>query len=160
MGAGGASGAGMAWLSFALMTVACWGVYGVLLHSGQVSMQDPVNGRYKAFLFVGVAYFVTAVLAPLAILKIVNGATWQYPVRGMGLSLLAGTVGAAGAFCVLLAFRRQGLSRRRHVDRFRRSSDRQRDHCVHGPSAGGRAGEREMAVRFSGSHWRPWGAPW
>lgn len=107
MGAGGASGAGMAWLSFALMTVACWGVYGVLLHSGQMSMQDPVNGRYKAFLFVGIAYFITAVLAPLAILMM-NGATWQYPVKGMGFSLLAGTVGAAGAFCVLLAFGAKG----------------------------------------------------
>jgi hypothetical protein len=97
----------MAWLTFALMTVACWGVYGVLLHSGQMSMQDPANGRYKAFLFVGIAYFITAVLAPLAIL-VMNGATWEYPVRGMGFSLLAGIVGAAGAFCVLLAFGAKG----------------------------------------------------
>ena len=107
MGAGGATGAGMAWLTFALMTVACWGIYGVLLHSGQMSMQDPVNGRYKAFLFVGIAYFITAVLAPLAIL-VINGATWEYPVRGMSFSLLAGIVGAAGAFCVLLAFGAKG----------------------------------------------------
>jgi hypothetical protein len=97
----------MAWLSFSLMTVACWGLYGVLLHSGQMSMQDPVNGRYKAFLFVGIAYFITAVLAPLVILKL-NGATWEYPVRGMTFSLLAGIVGAAGAFCVLLAFGAKG----------------------------------------------------
>ena len=64
---------GVAWLIFSLMTVTSWGVYGVLLHSGQVGMSDPINGRYKAFLFVGIAYFFTAVLAPLAVLAL-NGA--------------------------------------------------------------------------------------
>jgi hypothetical protein len=66
-------------------------------------MGDPVNGRYKAFLFVGVAYFLVAVLAPLAVLKM-NGATWSFPARGLWWSLVAGTVGAIGAFGVLLAF--------------------------------------------------------
>ena len=103
MAGGSAPSAGMAWVTFALMTVATWGVYGIFLHTGQVSMADPANGRYKAFLFVGVAYFVTAVLAPLLLLT-ARGATWQFPLRGLGWSLLAGTVGAIGAFCVLLAF--------------------------------------------------------
>ena len=58
---------GLTWLAFAFLTVVSWGVYGVFLHTGQVAMQDPVNGRYKAFLFVGIAYFLTAVLAPLAV---------------------------------------------------------------------------------------------
>jgi hypothetical protein len=70
-------------------------------------MGDPVNGRYKAFLFVGLAYFLTAVLAPLALL-VVKGAAWTFPVKGMAWSLLAGTVGAIGAFCVLLAFGAKG----------------------------------------------------
>ena len=60
--------AGMTWLAFALMTVVSWGLYGVFLHSGQAGMADPALGRYKAFLFVGIAYFLTAVLAPLAML--------------------------------------------------------------------------------------------
>ncbi len=102
-----ATGPGMTWLIFALMTVASWGVYGLLLHTGQTSMADPVNGRYKAFLFVGIAYFLTAVLAPLAVL-VLNGATWTYPLRGMTWSLLAGIAGAVGAFCVLLAFGAKG----------------------------------------------------
>jgi hypothetical protein len=97
----------MTWLAFALMTVASWGVYGVFLHTGQTAMADPINGRYKAFLFVGLAYFLTAVLAPLAVL-LLNGAGWQMPVKGMGWSLLAGIVGAIGAFCVLLAFGARG----------------------------------------------------
>jgi hypothetical protein len=98
---------GMTWLAFALMTVVSWGVYGVFLHNGQLSMGDPVNGRYKAFLFVGIAYFLTAVLAPLIVL-LVSGASWQMPVKGMGWSLVAGIVGAIGAFCVLLAFGAKG----------------------------------------------------
>ena len=97
------SHAGNTWLIFALMTVASWGLYGVFLHSGQTFMKDPVAGRYKAFLFVGIAYFLIAVLAPLAVLWF-KGATWQFTPSGMTWSLLAGTVGAIGAFCVLVAF--------------------------------------------------------
>ena len=95
------------WLFFALMTVISWGVYGVFLHKGQTLMADPVNGRYKAFLFVGIAYFLTAVLAPLAVL-VINKATWSFPQPGLWWSLIAGTVGAIGAFCVLLAFGARG----------------------------------------------------
>ena len=72
--------------AFSLMTVVAWGVYGVFLHSGQIAMKDPVHGRYKAFLFVGLAYFLTAVLAPL-ILLLWRGADWSYPAGGMGWSL-------------------------------------------------------------------------
>lgn len=95
------------WMLFALMTVACWGVYGILLHTGQVAMGDPANARYKAFLWVGIAYFLVAVLAPLAVLA-ANGASWSMPARGLGWSLAAGVVGAVGAFGVLLAFGARG----------------------------------------------------
>jgi drug/metabolite transporter (DMT)-like permease len=95
------------WLWFALMTVVAWGVYGILLHSGQLAMGDPINGRYKAFLFVGIAYLITAVVAPAVVLK-TNGASWSVPAKGMWWSLLAGTAGAVGAFCVLLAFGAKG----------------------------------------------------
>jgi drug/metabolite transporter (DMT)-like permease len=97
----------MSWLVFALMTVVSWGLYGAFLHTGQLGMADPVNGRYKAFLFVGLAYFLTAVLAPLIVLKL-NGATWAFPAKGALWSLIAGIVGATGAFCVLLAFGAKG----------------------------------------------------
>ncbi len=93
----------MNWLTFALMTVASWGVYGIFLHNGQSAMLDKSNALYKSFLFVGVAYFLTAVLAPLAIL-VARKANWSFPAAGMGWSLVAGIVGAIGAFCVLLAF--------------------------------------------------------
>lgn len=97
----------MTYLIFVLMTVVSWGLYGIFLHSGQLSMSpagaaDP-NARYKAFLFVGIAYFITAILGPI-IMMWINDATWTFTGPGMRLSLIAGIVGAIGAFCVLLAF--------------------------------------------------------
>jgi drug/metabolite transporter (DMT)-like permease len=97
----------MNWLFYALLTVATWGLYGVYLHSGQMAMGDPINGRYKAFFFVGVAYFIIAVLAPLLVLK-VNGSDFSFPAKGIWLSLFAGTLGAIGAFGILLAFGAKG----------------------------------------------------
>lgn len=99
----GQANASNTWIMFALITVASWGVYGVFLNNGQANMADPVNGRYKAFLFVGIAYFLTAILAPL-ILLVMRGADWKMPASGMSWSLVAGIVGALGAFAVLLAY--------------------------------------------------------
>ena len=100
----------MNWLIFALMTVASWGVYGIFLHSGQMGMADKENGRYMAFLYVGFAYFLVAVLAPLLALALNKGRLdfWNYPASGLWWSLAAGIVGAIGAFCVLLAFGAKG----------------------------------------------------
>ncbi len=95
------------WLSFALLTVVSWGVYGVFLHTGSMAMADPAHGRVKAFLFVGLAYFLTAVLAPAALL-LVKGAAWSFPAKGAWWSLIAGIVGAVGALGVLLAFGAKG----------------------------------------------------
>jgi hypothetical protein len=104
MGAEQTSQAGSAWLLLSMLTVASWGVYGIFLHTGQVAMGDPINGRYKAFLFVGIAYFLTAVLAPLALLMVKGAAFSGYTAKGATWSLIAGIVGAVGAFGVLLAF--------------------------------------------------------
>ncbi len=98
---------GFTWLAWALMTVVCWGLYGILLHSGQTYMADPVNGRYKAFLFVGVAYFVVAIVGPV-IVMVANGVSWNFTGSGMTWSFIAGAVGAIGAFGVLLAFGAKG----------------------------------------------------
>lgn len=94
---------GSSWLLFVALTVVAWGLYGLFLHTGQVGMADAENGRYKAFLFVGIAYFLTAVVAPLLML-VFRGASWEFPAGGAWWSLIAGIVGAIGAFGVLLAF--------------------------------------------------------
>jgi drug/metabolite transporter (DMT)-like permease len=96
------------WMVFALSTVVCWGLYGIFLHKGQVAMADKELGKYKAFFFVGIAYFLIAVLAPLALL-LKNGVKWQMPGGAIFWSLLAGVVGALGAFFVLLAFANKGM---------------------------------------------------
>lgn len=100
----------MNWLIYAFLTVACWGVYGIFLHNGTIAFADPANGRMKAFLIVGLAYFLVAVIAPIAILAIKGGSItfWNYPTKAFRWSLLAGTVGAIGALGVLLAFGAKG----------------------------------------------------
>jgi hypothetical protein len=95
------------WIAYALATVVAWGLYGVLLHLGQLGMQDPANGRIKAFLCVGLAYVLIAVLAPVGLL-LASHATWSMPGKGILFSLLAGAAGAVGALCVLLAFGAKG----------------------------------------------------
>lgn len=97
----------MSWLFYVFLTVCTWGLYGVFLHSGQMAMNDPVFGRYKAFLLVGVAYFIFAVLAPLILLKM-QGSNFTFPSRGVWISLFAGALGAIGAFGILLAFGAKG----------------------------------------------------
>ena len=62
----------MNWLLFAYLTVLSWGVYGVLLHIGRSGMPagaEAGNAGLKAFLWVGIAYFVVAVVGPLIVLK-------------------------------------------------------------------------------------------
>jgi len=66
-------------------------------------MEDAVHGRFKAFLFVGLAYLLTAVIGS-AVMLILNGAEWNFTSKGVSWSFLAGLVGASGAFGVLLAF--------------------------------------------------------
>lgn len=95
------------WLVFAFLTVVTWGLYGVLLHTGQIAMADPANGRYKAFLWVGIAYVIIAVFAPIGML-VASGASWTMPSKGIMWSLIAGSAGAIGAFGVLLAFGAKG----------------------------------------------------
>ena len=101
------AGPGFMWLAFAMISVASWGCYGVLLHTGQISMADPENGRYKAFLFVGVAYVLVAVIGSLLILKL-NGSDFSFSSKGMVWSTIAGVAGAVGAFGILLAFGAKG----------------------------------------------------
>ena len=95
------------WIVFVVMTVASWGLYGVFLHKGQLSMADAVHGRYKAFLFVGLAYLLVAVIGS-AVMLYINGAEWSFTGKGVTWSFLAGVVGAIGAFGVLLAFGAKG----------------------------------------------------
>lgn len=99
----------MTWLTFALLTVLAWGVYGILLHKGRSLMPDVnppgpdfKNASLKAFLFVGIAYFVVAIVGPVIVL-IKNNTTWSFSSGGITWSFLAGVAGAVGAFTLILA---------------------------------------------------------
>ncbi|NCY02896.1 MAG: hypothetical protein EBX36_08305 [Planctomycetia bacterium] len=79
------------------LTAFCWGVYGPVLHFGREAMQS----NLRPFMCVGLAYFVIAVLVPLALLA--RGERGGWTSKGVLWSLLAGTAGSLGALGVILA---------------------------------------------------------
>jgi hypothetical protein len=54
----------MSWVAFVAGAVLSWGIYGAMLHKGQVALGNPM----RALLCVGVAYFLIGVLIPAATL--------------------------------------------------------------------------------------------
>jgi hypothetical protein len=80
------------------LTAFCWGVYGPVLHFGREAM----HSNLRPFMCVGLAYFVIAVLVPLALLMR-GGERGGWTSKGVLWSLLAGTAGALGALGVILA---------------------------------------------------------
>jgi hypothetical protein len=94
----------MLWIVFAFGAALAWGLYGPALHQGQVQLGSPM----RALLCVGVAYFLIAVLVPLVSLSY-QGQLQGFTMKGSVAATLAGTLGAAGAVCIILAFRAGGL---------------------------------------------------
>lgn len=87
---------------FILMTALCWGAYGPVLHKGQQVMG---GSRMRPFLCVGLAYFVVAVIFPLAIqtgFRPEPGSWFSF--GGWFWSLLGGSLGALGALGIIYAF--------------------------------------------------------
>ena len=91
----------MTWLTFALLTVLSWGVYGVILHKGRGFMPmgaETPHAGLKAFLFVCIAYAVIGAVAAL-VLK-ARGSDWSFTTSGISWSLIAGLAGAFGALAL------------------------------------------------------------
>jgi len=93
----------MTWAIFVAGAVLAWGAYGALLFEGQMKLGSPL----KALLGVGVAYFLIAVLVPVATLQS-QGQLGGFNKSGMMTSILGGALGAAGAVCIIFAFRAGG----------------------------------------------------
>ena len=91
------------WLLFALGTVCCWGAYGTAIHKSNSLLGEGL----KTALLVGVAYFFLAVLIP-GLIMWKNGADWSFPAKGMMFGLLAGSLGAIGAICVIYSMKSGG----------------------------------------------------
>lgn len=92
------------WVVFVAGAVLSWGAYGVLLHQGQVALGNPL----KALLCVGVAYFLIGVLVPVAALSAQGGLS-NFNSHGLITATIAGGLGAAGAACIIYAFKSGGL---------------------------------------------------
>ena len=94
----------MGWVIFVTGAVLSWGAYGVFLQQGQVQLGNPL----KALLCVGVAYFLIAVLIPIGGLSAQGGLS-GFNTGGLMRATLGGALGAAGAVCIIWAFKSGGL---------------------------------------------------
>ena len=86
-------------LMFTAMTFVAWGAYGPVLHHGAMALE---HDSMRAFVGVGVAYFMIAVIIPVLILRS-GGETGRWTISGAIYSLIAGAVGAVGALGIILA---------------------------------------------------------
>lgn len=91
----------MTWIVLALAAALSWGMYGPMLHKGQVALGNPL----RALLCVGAAYFLVGVLVPIVAL---GGNLKGFTTAGTTSATLAGALGAAGAVCIIYAFRSGG----------------------------------------------------
>jgi hypothetical protein len=94
----------MGWVIFVAGAVLSWGAYGALLHLGQTQLGNPL----KALLCVGAAYFLIGVLVPVAALSS-QGQLSDFGTQGLINATVAGALGAAGAACIIWAFKTGGL---------------------------------------------------
>ena len=94
----------MGWVIFVAGAILSWGAYGALLHLGQTQLGNPL----KALLCVGAAYFLIGVLLPVIALSS-QGQLSGFGTQGLINATVAGALGAAGAACIIWAFRTGGL---------------------------------------------------
>jgi drug/metabolite transporter (DMT)-like permease len=94
------------WLVYVGLAGLSWGTYVPLIFYGGSELTPKpgdIGGRIMAILCVGIAYFVIAVVVPLALFF--SGSYSWPPLKGTGVvfSSLAGVAGAIGALCVIFA---------------------------------------------------------
>ena len=93
----------MSWIVLAGSAALSWGLYGASLHKGQTELGNPM----RAMLCVGVAYFLIAILVPVASLT-TQGEWRNFTLTGTATATIAGALGALGAVCITYAFRAGG----------------------------------------------------
>lgn len=96
-------------ISSIALTALCWGIYGPVLHMGQMAKggNDTDMGRLRAFLCVGLAYFVIAVIVPIVMLPTTE-TNKKSNLTGIIWSSAAGAAGAIGALGIILALANGG----------------------------------------------------
>ena len=116
------------WLLFVAGAVLTWGAYVVTIDHGRAEFASVRAGKpsapppvaaMRAFMLIGLAYFVLGVVFPGIYLAVNKVNPAQFPNdpgwigRGVALSFVAGLLGAAGALCIVFAVgaaRRIGVS--------------------------------------------------
>jgi hypothetical protein len=92
-------------LFFVAMTFICWGLYGPVLHEGQLGLGIPGRpSSLRPLICVGIAYFLIAVIVPVVMLQ-VRGEKGHWTISGAFWSFLAGAAGAVGALGIVMAFK-------------------------------------------------------
>jgi len=86
------------WMPFVVLTVLSWGTYIPTLHKGQLALG---GSGVHAFLMVGVAYLLVAILIPGGM--IARAGSWDlFTTGGMAFTVAAGVLGALGALGIVL----------------------------------------------------------
>ncbi|HEU4596092.1 MAG TPA: hypothetical protein VFS10_13200, partial [Pyrinomonadaceae bacterium] len=93
----------MLWIIFALGAALAWGLYGPVLHQGQVQLGNPL----RALLCVGVAYFLIGVLVPVVSLSTQGGLADGFTTRGATAATIGGGAAQGGVQQARDAFRRR-----------------------------------------------------
>jgi len=97
------------WLFYVAGAVLTWGAYVVTIDHGRKELAAGVPGpiaAMRAFLFIGLAYFVMAVVVPGLFLhfnRLDPARDPGFNFKGAALSTVAGILGAAGALCIVFA---------------------------------------------------------
>jgi len=99
------------WWGYVIGAGLAWGTYVPLIFFGgqMLSPLSPagtpfgMGGRLASILCVGVAYFVLAVMIPVALMAVRDDAKADWRGVGLTFSALAGVAGAVGAICVIFA---------------------------------------------------------
>ena len=94
------------WLLFVAGAALSWGIYVPTVHMAQMTLKSSL----RSFLMVGIAYFITAVLIPAFFIFVLNndptvktGQTPNFNPMACVWGILGGTLGAAGALCIIFA---------------------------------------------------------
>ncbi|MFP6763454.1 MAG: hypothetical protein VB858_07545 [Planctomycetaceae bacterium] len=96
-------------LGFVAGAVLSWGLYVPVVHEAAIKL----HSNLRAFLFVGVAYFLVAVVVPATMIfglshDPTSGPDPNFAAAAMGWGIAAGVAGAAGALCVIFAVTNAG----------------------------------------------------
>ena len=95
----------MMWILCAAGAALSWGLYGPTLHKGQMLLG---GHPMRAFLCVGLAYLLVAVLIP-GVTLVGQGELRGFTATGTAIATAAGVAGAFGALFVIWAFRAGGV---------------------------------------------------